>query len=64
MDQIPAIVGRAVEAMDYSYALLGLTAYGRQERWEDWPPRLAATVGSQPRAGPHQRTSHRPVVST
>jgi predicted dithiol-disulfide oxidoreductase (DUF899 family) len=35
--------GRGVEAMDYSYGLMDLTAYGRQERWEDspagWPQR-------------------------
>ena len=24
--------------MDYSYALMDLTAYGRQEPWEDSPP--------------------------
>ena len=29
---------RGVEAMDYSYALMDLTAYGRQEPWEDSPP--------------------------
>jgi hypothetical protein len=29
--------GRGVEAMDYSYALMDLTVYGRQERWEDSP---------------------------
>ena len=29
---------RGVEAMDYSYALMDLTLYGRQERWEDSPP--------------------------
>jgi predicted dithiol-disulfide oxidoreductase (DUF899 family) len=28
---------RGVEAMDYSYALMDLTAYGRQEEWEDSP---------------------------
>src|ERR1700742_3145279 len=28
---------RGVEAMDYSYALMDLTAYGRQETWEDSP---------------------------
>jgi len=37
--------GRGVEAMDNSYALLDLTAYGRQEMWEDspagWPGRSA-----------------------
>ena len=30
--------GRGVEAMDYAYALMDLTAYGRQEAWEDSPP--------------------------
>lgn len=28
---------RGVEAMDYSYALMDLTVYGRQEDWEDSP---------------------------
>jgi predicted dithiol-disulfide oxidoreductase (DUF899 family) len=28
---------RGVEEMDYSYALMDLTVYGRQERWEDSP---------------------------
>ncbi len=28
---------RGVEAMDYSYALIDLTVYGRQEPWEDSP---------------------------
>ena len=35
--------GRGVEAMDNSYALMDLTVYGRQEKWEDspadWPAR-------------------------
>jgi Bacterial protein of unknown function (DUF899) len=35
--------GRGVEVMDYSYALMDLTVYGRQEAWEDspvtWPRR-------------------------
>jgi predicted dithiol-disulfide oxidoreductase (DUF899 family) len=30
--------GRGVEAMDYSYALMDLTAFGRQEKWQDSPP--------------------------
>jgi predicted dithiol-disulfide oxidoreductase (DUF899 family) len=30
--------GRGGEAMDYSYDLLDLTVYGRQEPWEDSPP--------------------------
>jgi predicted dithiol-disulfide oxidoreductase (DUF899 family) len=29
---------RGVEALDYSYALMDLTVYGRQESWEDSPP--------------------------
>jgi predicted dithiol-disulfide oxidoreductase (DUF899 family) len=29
---------RGVEEMDYSYALMDLTVYGRQESWEDSPP--------------------------
>ncbi|MGV9871064.1 DUF899 family protein, partial [Rhodococcus koreensis] len=28
---------RGAEAMDYSWALLDLTVYGRQEAWEDSP---------------------------
>jgi predicted dithiol-disulfide oxidoreductase (DUF899 family) len=38
---------RGVEEMDYSYALLDLTVYGRQEQWEDspagWPQRRSNT---------------------
>ena len=29
---------RGVEAMDYSFALMDLTVYGRQEVWEESPP--------------------------
>ena len=29
---------RGAEAMDYSYALMDLTVYGRKETWEDSPP--------------------------
>jgi predicted dithiol-disulfide oxidoreductase (DUF899 family) len=29
---------RGAEVMDYSYALMDLTVYGRQEQWEDSPP--------------------------
>jgi predicted dithiol-disulfide oxidoreductase (DUF899 family) len=29
---------RGAEVMDYSYALMDLTVYGRQESWEDSPP--------------------------
>ena len=38
---------RGVEVMDYSYALMDLTVYGRQEPWEDsparWPQQCAYT---------------------
>jgi predicted dithiol-disulfide oxidoreductase (DUF899 family) len=38
---------RGVETMDYSYALMDLTVYGRQESWEDspagWPQRCTNT---------------------
>jgi predicted dithiol-disulfide oxidoreductase (DUF899 family) len=38
---------RGAEAMDYSYALMDLTVYGRQETWEDspagWPQRCSIT---------------------
>ena len=38
---------RGVEAMDYSYALLDLTVYGRQEPWEEspagWPQQCTYT---------------------
>jgi predicted dithiol-disulfide oxidoreductase (DUF899 family) len=30
--------GRGVEVMDYSYALMDRTVYGRREPWEDSPP--------------------------
>jgi hypothetical protein len=38
---------RGVEEMDYSYALMDLTVYGRQESWEDsprgWPQQCTNT---------------------
>ena len=46
---------RGVEAMDYSYALMDLSVYGRQESWEDsptgWPQQCTYTrtkTGSPP----------------
>ena len=46
---------RGVQAMDYTYALLDLTVYGRQEPWEDsppgWPQRFDMTGGGQVRRG-------------
>jgi len=51
--------GRGVEAMDYSYALMDLTVYGRQEPWEDspagWPQRWAGT-------SERIRTNGRPIA--
>ena len=55
---------RGVEAMDYSFALMDLTVYGRQEQWEDspagWPIR---PIAPRERTGAHERTPHRPVVA-
>lgn len=45
---------RGVEAMDYSFALMDLTVYGRQEEWEDspagWPVRPIANLSERVRA--------------
>jgi hypothetical protein len=44
---------RGVQAMDYSYALMDLTVYGRQESWEDSPsgwPQACSNVRTS--AGP------------
>lgn len=53
--------GRGVEAMDYAYALLDLTPYGRQESWEDspagWPQGCSIT---RTESGP---PSWRPVAA-
>ncbi len=59
---------RGVEAMDNSYALLDLTAYGRQETWEDspggwpqrWPvdPEALRTDGRPTAQWPRLRTGH------
>ncbi len=48
---------RGVEAMDYSYGLLDLTVYGRQETWEDSP---AGWPQSPVMA--HLRTNGRPTA--
>ena len=49
--------GRGVEAMDYSYGLIDLTVYGRQEEWEDspagWPQSPVMS---------HLRTNGRPTA--
>jgi predicted dithiol-disulfide oxidoreductase (DUF899 family) len=50
---------RGVEAMDYSYALMDLTVYGRQELWEASPPGWP----QQWQEGPaHMRTNGRPIA--
>jgi predicted dithiol-disulfide oxidoreductase (DUF899 family) len=50
---------RGVEAMDYSYALMDLTVYGRQEPWEDspagWPQRWQVD-------GSNTRINGRPIA--
>ena len=65
---------RGVEAMDYSYALMDLTVYGRQEQWEDSPPgwpqavhqhadrRRPARLAARARVA--GRTPHQPVAAT
>jgi predicted dithiol-disulfide oxidoreductase (DUF899 family) len=50
---------RGVEAMDYSWALLDLTVYGRQEPWEDSPAGWPRQWG----AGQHPyRINGRPIA--
>jgi predicted dithiol-disulfide oxidoreductase (DUF899 family) len=49
--------GRGVESMDYSYALLDMTVYGRQETWEDSPPGWPQTPVMS-----HLRTDGRPTA--
>ena len=48
--------GRGVEAMDNSYALLDLTVYGRQEKWEQSP------AGWPQQDGGMYRTNGRPTA--
>ena len=48
---------RGVEVMGNSYALLDLTAYGRQEPWEDSPTGWPRLEGDHP-----YRTDGRPIV--
>jgi predicted dithiol-disulfide oxidoreductase (DUF899 family) len=53
--------GRGVEAMDYSYALMDLTVYGRQEPWEDSPPGWPQPWGVAPYESV-TRTGGRPIA--
>jgi predicted dithiol-disulfide oxidoreductase (DUF899 family) len=48
---------RGVEAMDYSFALMDLTVYGRQEPWEDSP-----SGWPQPWHSDNTRTNGRPIA--
>jgi predicted dithiol-disulfide oxidoreductase (DUF899 family) len=50
---------RGVEAMDYSYALMDLTVYGRQEAWEDSPPGWPQPLQVD---GSNTRTNGRPTA--
>jgi predicted dithiol-disulfide oxidoreductase (DUF899 family) len=47
---------RGVEVVDYSYALMDLAVYGRQEPWEDSPP------GWPKREGHYTRSNGRPIA--
>ena len=51
---------RGVEAMDYSYALMDLTVYGRQEPWEDSPPGWPKPWREN--GGASLRTNGRPIA--
>jgi predicted dithiol-disulfide oxidoreductase (DUF899 family) len=56
--------GRGVEAMDYSYALMDLTVYGRQEPWEDSPAgwRTYTRTSSGPPAWQPEWPGGRPIA--
>jgi predicted dithiol-disulfide oxidoreductase (DUF899 family) len=61
--------GRGAEALDYSYALMDLTVYGRQESWEDspsgWPQQCSytRTAGGSPAWPPvSERVRGRPIA--
>jgi predicted dithiol-disulfide oxidoreductase (DUF899 family) len=43
---------RGAEVMDYSYALMDLTVYGRQEAWEDSPPGWPQRSSTRTDGGP------------
>jgi predicted dithiol-disulfide oxidoreductase (DUF899 family) len=51
---------RGVEAMDNSYALLDLTAYGRQEGWEDSP--AGRPLYAEANGGDQLRLRGRPIA--
>jgi predicted dithiol-disulfide oxidoreductase (DUF899 family) len=51
---------RGVEAMDYSYAMIDLSVFGRQEPWEDSPPGWPQHAHL---TGPNRmRTNGRPIA--
>ncbi|MGA6158667.1 DUF899 family protein [Stenotrophomonas sp. NPDC087984] len=51
---------RGVETTDYSYALMDLTVYGRQEPWEDSPPNWLRGQGT-PADHAGLRSNGRPI---
>lgn len=51
---------RGVEAMDYGYALMDLTVYGRQGLWEESPPGWP-TVQGTPAKHIRLRSNGRPL---
>jgi predicted dithiol-disulfide oxidoreductase (DUF899 family) len=53
--------GRGVEAVDLNYSLMDLTAYGRQEPWEDSPPGWPQQWGEDGHGHP-TRTDGRPIA--
>jgi predicted dithiol-disulfide oxidoreductase (DUF899 family) len=59
---------RGAEAMDYSYALMDLTVYGRQEPWEDSPPgwpqqaSITRSAGGAPDWPPAEWPGGRPIA--
>jgi hypothetical protein len=49
--------------MDYSYALMDLTVYGRQEPWEDSPPGWPQQWGAPTGISDHEtRFDGRPIA--
>jgi predicted dithiol-disulfide oxidoreductase (DUF899 family) len=53
--------GRGAEAMGYSYPLMDLTPYGRQETWEDSPPGWPQKWGKGTDEHPY-RADGRPIA--
>jgi predicted dithiol-disulfide oxidoreductase (DUF899 family) len=52
---------RGVEVMDYAFALMDLTVYGRQEGWEDSPPGWPQPYPADLDGGIQMRKDGRPI---